>query len=181
MKLTVERTVLAGFVVVLCLLGTVGIVSQRTIIGLIEDSKWVTHTHVVLELLQRVSFRLSQAEAAVRGYVITGQPTFESQYNETRKQIPSLLSELRVQTLDDPVEQRNLASLQDLIEKRFATMDEGLRVRKSSGLQAVLALRNTSPGMQLSLEISSLTNKMRDGENRARGRGHSRAGLIHRC
>ena len=166
MKLTVERTVLAGFVIVLCLLGTVGIVSQRTIIGLIEDSKWVTHTHVVLELLQRVSFRLSQAEAAVRGYVITGQPTFESQYNETRKQIPSLLSELRLQTLDDPVEQRNLASLQDLIEKRFATMDEGLRVRKSSGLQAVLALRNTSPGMQLSLEISSLTNEMRDGENR---------------
>src|SRR5205085_9299501 len=47
-----------------------------------------------------------------------------------------------------------------------ATMDEGLRVRKSSGLQAVLALRNTSPGMQLSLEISSLTNEMRDGENR---------------
>jgi len=166
MKLTVERTVLAGFVIVLCLLGMVGIVSQRTIIGLIEDSKWVTHTHEVLELLQRVSFRLSQAEAAVRGYVITGQPTFESQYNETRKQIPSLLSELRVQTLDDPVEQRNLASLQDLMEKRFATMDEGLRVRKSSGLQAVLALRNTSPGMQLSLQISALTSKMRDGENR---------------
>ena len=66
MKLTVERTVLAGFVIVLVLLGTVGIVSQRTIIGLIEDSKWVTHTHVVLELLQQVSFRMSQAEAAVR-------------------------------------------------------------------------------------------------------------------
>lgn len=166
MKLTVERTVLAGFVIVLALLGTVGIVSQRTIIGLIDDSKWVTHTHVVLELLQQVSFRMSQAEAAVRGYVITNDATFESQYESIRQQIPDLLSELRTQTLDNPVEQNNIASLQSLIQKRFATMDEGIRVRQSGGLSAVLALGNTSPGKQLSIEISSLTAQMRRDEDR---------------
>jgi signal transduction histidine kinase len=180
MKLTVERTVLVGFVIVLGLLGTVGIVSQRTIIGLIEDSKWVTHTHVVLELLQSVSFRISQAEAAVRGYVITGDPTFEAQYNDIREQIPDLLSELRTQTLDNPTEQRNLASLQPLIEKRFATMDEGIRVRKSGGLQAVLALRNTSPGMQLGLQISALTSQMREDEDRLLADRNSRARLSAR-
>ena len=105
MKLTVERTVLAGFVIVLILLGTVGIVSQRTIIGLIEDSKWVTHTHIVLELLQQVSFRMSQAEAAVRGYVITGDTTFEAQYDGIRKQVPDLISRLRTKTSENPAEQ----------------------------------------------------------------------------
>src|SRR5690349_8143889 len=152
MKLTVERTVRAGFVIVLALVGTVGIVSQRTIIGLIEDSKWVTHTHIVLELLQQVSFRISQAEAAVRGYVITGDSTFESQYESIRKQIPDLISELRTQTLDNPEEQNSIAALETLIEKRFATMDEGIRLRKSGGLQAVLARSNTSRGRQLSVE-----------------------------
>jgi len=151
---------------VLALLGTVGVVSQRTIIGLIDDGKWVTHTHVVLELLQQVSFRMSQAEAAVRGYVITGDPTFESQYENIRKQVPELFSDLRTQTLDNPAEQKNIASLEGLIEKRFATMDEGIRVRKSGGLSAVLALRNTSPGRQLSAEISSLTTRMRVDEDR---------------
>jgi len=165
MKLTVERTVLAGFIIVLALLGTVGIVSQRTIIGLIEDSKWVTHTHIVLEMLQQVSFRISQAEAAVRGYVITGDPTFESQYEGIRKQVPDLLSELRMQTLDNPAEQDNIAALQGLIEKRFATMDEGIRVRKSGGLQAVLALSNTSRGRELSVEISTLAARMRGDED----------------
>ena len=53
MKRTVEKTVLTGFVIVLALLGTVGVVTQRTIAGLIDDSQWVSHTHIVLELLQR--------------------------------------------------------------------------------------------------------------------------------
>ncbi|HWY70545.1 MAG TPA: CHASE3 domain-containing protein [Terriglobales bacterium] len=166
MKLTVERTVLAGFVIVLALLGTVGIVSQRTIIGLIEDSKWVTHTHVVLELLQQVSFRMSQAEAAIRGYVITGDTTFEAQYEGIRKQVPDLISELRTQTLDNPGEQSNISSLETLLEKRFATMDEGIRVRKSGGLQAILALGSTGPGRKLSAEISALTAQMRGDEDR---------------
>lgn len=166
MKLTVERTVLAGFVIVLALLGTVGIVSQRTIIGLIDDSKWVTHTHIVLELLQRVSFRISQAEAAVRGFVITGDPTFESQYYDIRKQIPDLISELRTQTLDNPGEQTNVALLESLIGPRLVTMDQGIRARKSGGLEAVLALSNTNRGRQLSAEISTLAATMRGDEDR---------------
>jgi len=165
MKLTVERTVLAGFVIVLILLGTVGIVSQRTIIGLIEDSKWVTHTHIVLELLQQVSFRMSQAEAAVRGYVITGDTTFEAQYEGVRKQVPDLISRLRTQTLDNPAEQSNLSTLEELIKKRFTTMDEGIRIRKSGGLEAILALGSSGPGRKLSADISALTAQMREDEN----------------
>ena len=180
MKLTVERTVLAGFVIVLALLGTVGIVSQRTIIGLIEDSKWVTHTHIVLEMLQQLSFRLSQAEAAVRGYVITGDSTFESQYEGIRGQVPDLLSELRMQTLDNPAEQDTLASLQGLIEKRFATMDEGIRVRKSGGIKAVLKLSTTSRGRELSLEISALTAQMRRDEDHLLANRNLRAQLSAR-
>ena len=180
MKLTVERTVLAGFVIVLALLGTVGIVSQRTIIGLIEDSKWVTHTHVVLEMLQQVSFRISQAEAAVRGFVITGDSTFESQYESIRKQVPDLISELRTQTLDNPDEQDSIASLQALIEKRFATMDEAIRVRKSGGIQAVLAMSNTSRGRELSTQISALTAQMRGDEDRLLANRQLRAQLSAR-
>jgi len=180
MRLTVERTVLAGFVIVLALLGTVGIVSQRTIIGLIEDSKWVTHTHIVLELLQQVSFRISQAEAAVRGYVITGDSTFESQYDDIRRQIPELISELRTQTLDNPGEQRDITSLESLIGKRFATMDEGIRAHKSGGLQAVLALGKTSPGRDLGVAISALTAHMRSDEERLLEARNSRAQLSAR-
>ena len=180
MKLTVERTVLVGFVIVLALLGTVGVVSQRTIIGLIDDSKWVTHTYIVLELLQQISFRISQAEAAVRGYVITGDSTFESQYEDIRKQVPDLISEMRTQTLDNPAEQSDINALDTLIQKRFDTMEEGIRVRKSGGLQAVLALGSTSPGRRLSMEISALTVRMRGDEEQLLADRNQRAQLSAR-
>jgi signal transduction histidine kinase len=164
-KRTVEKTVLTGFVIVLALLGIVGVVSHRTIRGLIDDSQWVNHTHVVLELLQRVSFQVTQAEAAVRGYVITGDSRFEAQYQEDKAGIDPLLSELRQRTLDNPKEQQNVSSLESLIKDRFNVMDQGIQTRKSGGLNAVLAQSKNSRGPTLSLQISALIAQMRDGEN----------------
>jgi methyl-accepting chemotaxis protein len=155
-KRTVEKTVLTGFVIVLALLGIVGVVSHQTIRGLIDDSQWVNHTHVVLELLQRVSFQVTQAEAAVRGYVITGDPRFEAQYAEDKAGIGPLLSELRIRTLDNPKAQQNVSSLESLIKDRFSVMDEAIQTRKSGGLNAVLAQSKNSRGPTLSLQISAL-------------------------
>jgi len=166
MKRTVEKTVLTGFVIVLALLGMVGAVSQRTIAGLIDDSQWVTHTHIVLELLQRISFQITQAEASVRGYVLTGNERFESQYLSDKADIPKLLSELHTQTLDNPAEQKSIAVLASLFDQRFAVMDQGVQTRKTGGLDAVLALSKTSRGLQLSSQISSLIAQMRSGEDR---------------
>ena len=112
MKRTVEKTVLTGFVVVLALLGIVGVVSQRTIHGLIDDSQWVNHTHEVLELLQRISFQVTQAEASVRGFVITANPSFESQYVQDRSGVDPLLSELRFKTSDNRSEQIKVSQLE---------------------------------------------------------------------
>ena len=164
-KRTVEKTVLTGFVIVLALFGIVGVVSQRTIVGLVEDNQWVTHTHMVLELLQRVSFDVTQAEASVRGFVITGNDNFETQYDAAKDLIEPLLSDLRLQTSDNPAEQKSIAALESLIRERFAVMDQGIQIRKSGGLNAVLALRNNR-GLVLSAQISTLSAQMRSQENR---------------
>ena len=139
MKRTVEKTVLTGFVIVLALLGMVGVVSQRTIHGLIDDSQWVNHTHEVLELLQRVSFQITQAEASVRGFVITANQGFESQYALDRSGIEPLLSELKVKTSDNPSEQVKLLWLEDIVRERFSGLDDAIQTRKAGGLPAVLA------------------------------------------
>jgi signal transduction histidine kinase len=165
-KRTVEKTVLTGFVIVLTLLGIVGVVSHRTILGLIDDSEWVNHTHVVLELLQRVSFQVTQAEAAVRGYVITGNSSFEAQYRDDNQNTWPVISELRLVTSDNPNEQKNISRLESLVKDRFAIMDEGVRSRKSGGLKAILAQSNNTRGPTLSLQISSLIGEMRTEENR---------------
>jgi signal transduction histidine kinase len=166
MKRTVEKTVLTGFVIVLALLGIVGVVSQRTIHSLIDDSQWVNHTHEVLELLQRISFQIAQAEASVRGFVITANSRFESQYLLDRSGIDPLLSELKLKTSDNPSEQAKLAQLDSVIRERFVVLDQGIATRKTGGLQAVLALSKNNRGLVLSAQIASIIGEMRDEENR---------------
>ena len=165
MKRTVEKTVLTGFVIVLALFGIVGVVSQRTIVGLVDDSQWVNHTHTVLELLQRISFSVTQAEASVRGFVITGNANFETQYQADKEDVAPLLAELRFQTSDNPLEQKNIAALASLIKDRFTVMDEGVATRKTGGLDAVLALQKNSRGLILSSQIAALVAQMRSQEN----------------
>lgn len=165
MKRTVEKTVLTGFVIVLALFGIVGVVSQRTIVGLVDDSQWVNHTHTVLELLQRISFSVTQAEASVRGFVITGNANFETQYQADKEDVAPLLAELQFQTSDNPLEQKNIADLASLIKDRFTVMDEGVATRKTGGLDAVLAQRKNSRGLILSSQIAALVAQMRSQEN----------------
>ncbi|HWC20167.1 MAG TPA: CHASE3 domain-containing protein [Terriglobales bacterium] len=175
MTRTVERTVLTGFVIVLALLGTVGVVSQRTILGLIEDTRWVNHSHEVLELLQRVSFEVTQAEASVRGFVITGNSTLESQYLSNKGNVQPVISELRAKTSDNPVEQANVDQIQSLIAERFAILDNGIHTRKAGGLQAILAQSGNNRGLIVSANISSLIGKMRDEEKRLLAERSNRA------
>jgi len=163
---SVERTVLTGFVIVLALLGTVGVVSQRTIVGLVEDTQWVSHSHEVLGLLQRVSFEVTQAEASVRGFVITGNSILESQYLSNRSNAQPIISELRTKTSDNPIQQRNVDRLQSLVNERLLILDNGVRLRKSGGLEAVLAQSGNNRGLTLSLQISDLIGEMRDQESR---------------
>ncbi len=166
MKRTVERTVLTGFIVVLALLGIVGVVSQRTIHSLIDDTQWVNHSHEVLEALQRVSFQITQAEASVRGFVITGNSRFESQYLLDRSGIAPLLADLKLKTSDNPAEQAKLVQLDSLIHERFLVLDQGIEARKSAGFQAVIALSKNNRGLILSAQITSLIGEMRNEENR---------------
>jgi len=175
MKRTVEKTVLAGFISVLVLLGIVGVVSQRTIVVLIDDNQWVTHTHVVLELLQNLSFQVTQAEASARGCVLTGDPRFESQYLEIKKQIPLLIVELSQETSDDSAEQRRIGPLQATIEQRFQVLDDALQFRKAKGLNALLERPKTGRGTYLSSLIAKLVTDFRTEEERLLADRNARA------
>lgn len=166
MKRTVENTILTGFVTVLVLLGTVGVVTQRTVAALIEDNRWVTHTHIVLELLQRLSFEITQAEASIRGYMVTPDQRFESQYQTIKQELPPLFQELRTQTSDNGAEQSRIGPLESAIGQRLQGMDEALQIRKTKGLDAVLATAKTSRGPILAAQITSQIADFRATEER---------------
>lgn len=150
----------------LALLGLVGIVSQRTISRLADDNRWVTHTYVVLEALQRLSHQVSQSEAAARGYVLTGSPQFESQYREVKENISAAVADLRNKSSDNPEQQKRIAQLELIIRERIAVLDNSVQIRKTQGLNAVLAISPSSRGPLLSSQIATQIQEIGDEENR---------------
>src|ERR1700678_1812450 len=60
-------------VVAICV---VGIGSYQSISQFIVDSRWVNHTHQVLESISALNADLDAANGAARGYVITGEESF---------------------------------------------------------------------------------------------------------
>ena len=166
MKRTIEKTVLTGFIVLLGLLGIVGVVFRRTVLGLVEDSRWVSHSHELIHLLDRLSFQIAQSEDAARGYVITQDASFLTSYRQLRDGLPSLLAELRRDTTDNSQEQQSIARLQSVIEQRFALLDQGLAVRQTQGIAGSVRFGQEHHTKELSQQIAGEIQQMKDLENR---------------
>jgi signal transduction histidine kinase len=163
-KRTVEKTVLTGFVVVLGLLGLVGLVSKLTISGLVEDSRWLAHTHRVIELVDRLTLQVTQAEDAARGFVITRDETYASTFFQYRDSIAPSIAELLQQTADNPEDQRRLREAQALLQQRLAIMGEVIAVRRKGEIQDAIQYGTSSHGRELGIHISAVLRAVRDNE-----------------
>ncbi|HJT78257.1 MAG TPA: CHASE3 domain-containing protein, partial [Gemmataceae bacterium] len=76
MSLSVGKIAGIGLGLVLLLLGAVGGFSYWDTEQLQETARWVAHTHEVLGQIEGLRSALLDAEAGVRGYVLTGEESY---------------------------------------------------------------------------------------------------------
>lgn len=90
-----------------------------------ENLAWVGHTNQVLRELSAIERAVLEAESSERGYLLTGDATYLSTYNDSRDRLPRLLSSLRDLVADNTVQQEHVDDLRSNIEAR---LDELARV-----------------------------------------------------
>jgi signal transduction histidine kinase/CheY-like chemotaxis protein len=93
-----------------------------------EEQRWIVHTYQVIDHVQRVLTDAQAAESAQRGYLLTGQDRFLDPY---RRNVTAALSDLAVfrsSTKDNPSQQLRAATLQNLLQQRFAELDRTLTI-----------------------------------------------------
>src|SRR5665647_1162525 len=56
-----------------------------------ENLAWVGHTNQVLRELSAIERAVLEAESSERGYLLTGDATYLSTYNDSRDRLPRLL------------------------------------------------------------------------------------------
>ncbi|MGC8605460.1 MAG: CHASE3 domain-containing protein, partial [Desulfomonilaceae bacterium] len=151
-----------GFGIVILIIGA----SYRNELRYTESRNLLIHTYEVISRLQRTFSTLQDAETGQRGYLLTEQDTYLNPFYEAvdnvRRQIGSL-SEL---TADNPKQQKRLAEIQSVIDKKFNELQETILLRKERGLEEALHIVLTGKGKALMDEIREIMNQMQNEEER---------------
>lgn len=92
--------------------------------------QWVVHTREVLEHVQATLTLTSEAEAAQRGFLITGNDTFVASYEQARNTVLPHVAELRALTRDNPRQQAALQPFEQALRMRLELLERVIEERR---------------------------------------------------
>jgi PAS domain S-box-containing protein len=106
-----RHRVTVGFLVAVLLTILVGLSSWRGARRAEQDEYWVSHTHEVMETVQRTLRHVIEAETSARAFALTGQEPLLANYQKSHENISTDEDALRRLTADNLSQQRRLHAL----------------------------------------------------------------------
>ena len=131
-----EWEIRAGFALAMSVLIVMGGLSYFSLVRQHEDRVWVDHSRELIASVRQVLWSVAEAEAAVRGYVITGQEEFLEPYQKAASDATAELTTLRSLTADNKEQQGRLKALEPLVTERLLLLHESLELRREKGFLA---------------------------------------------
>ncbi len=160
MNMSIGTRILAGYGVVLVVVGAVGIVAYRATTELIGSASLVAHSHKVKEGIADLLSTVKDAETGQRGFVLTGEERYLEPYTNAIREIDRKVQDLRDLTADRPVQQREIDKLQPLIAGKLAELAETVSLRRSKGQSAALAVVLSDRGKNVMDEARQVLSEM---------------------
>ena len=165
MKWSIEKKTLLGFGLVLTLFaGSIAVAFQSTT-NLIESNRLVSHTQDVLRAIDGIVSTITEAETGQRGYIITGDETYLQPYNQALSKIGQRTSQARELVVDNPDQERRLASLDSLLSTRLDTISSTILAYKQDGFEASQRIINSGRGKEEMDAIRGIAAEMVSEEN----------------
>jgi diguanylate cyclase (GGDEF)-like protein len=88
--------------------------------------EWVNHTFEVIEKIQNQQSSLLQLEFALQNYILKDSNASLVQYQTIKVNLFSELENLKKLTVDNPVQQKNITTLESFMQSRFQVIDKAL-------------------------------------------------------
>ena len=167
MKWTIGTKIGGGFALALLALVAIGIISYRSTNGLIQTAAMVDHTHQVLQNLELILSTMKDGETGQRGYIITAKDSYLEPYTNAQEQIRQQIQHVRELTSDNSVRGPQLATLEDLVARKFQEMQSIIDIRNDplKGFEPARLEVMTDKGKNLMDEIRKLVLTMENDEN----------------
>jgi len=140
---------IVGFAVVL----TMGALSLILIRQSLSATSGVDHSLTVLNVVANLRADLRRAESGQRGYLLTSDEAYLTDYNGTLGRISPALDELGKLTDDNPVQKTNVARLRPLIEEKLQELATTVALTIQGKKAEALAAVKTDRGLTLMQDI----------------------------
>ena len=166
---TFGKRVGAGFALAVAILVVIAVVGFRTSEALMENDRWVDHTHEVRTTLAELTTQLARAEGAMRGYVISRDDGFLELYRAALDQGRRSFDAVRSLTADNPAQQRRLDELRPVIDQRIDHAQRTIDARVNTSFEAASKLVTGPEVKQMNDYIRKVADEMDADEERLLG------------
>ena len=127
--------------------------SYRNTLKLIENERWVSHTHQVLTELEATLSTLKDAESGQRGYLLTGEERYLEPYHSAIARINQQVVGLQQLTADNNRQQQRIRDLKIAIDSKLAELEKTINLRRQQNLEAALQQVKTDRGKEIMGDI----------------------------
>ena len=143
------------------------LLSLRSHYLLRHDRELVVHSFEVMRAADQVLIGALDAETGQRGFVITGGDDFLKPYQQaTRSTIPTALAQLSKLAGDNAQQLSLIRGLQELTDAKLRELNTTVLVRQAQNFAASQALVVEGSGKQRMDGIRSVTQKIKQSEER---------------
>jgi len=163
-KSLLNRKVQLAFAAAILTLLAAGVISFRGLIATRGSDQWVRHTHEVLENLQELLSAMQNVESSFRGMILTGEESYLESYHANIAKVAQYELAVRNLTVDNPLQQHQLPSLERLAAQKIQFSDEVVSLRGTKGLQAAADAVGDGTGQKIMDEFQVVIREMRDQE-----------------
>jgi signal transduction histidine kinase len=122
LSLKLNSKILLGFAIATGVLLLTTVASLLSIRGLGVQTRSVEHTYQVLQTSEVITSQLKDAQAGVRGYLLTGDTAFLHNYHLAPAQLETALARMESLTPDNEPQQQRLDSVRQFIRQEFRTL-----------------------------------------------------------
>jgi len=135
-KLTLQTKLGISFALGLIMLSSLGIVAWRGNAEQIASAAEVNRSIDVITATEKLRYALSDAETGVRGYVISGDPSYLVSYRDYWSEVDYSVDFLRTAATGNPQQQRLLQSLKLLVDDKRAGSARVVQLRREQDAEA---------------------------------------------
>jgi PAS domain S-box-containing protein len=134
-----------------------------------SDVAWTHHTLEVSKKLTDLRLLFRSAESAVRGYLLSDDPSFAAEYRQHLDGIAPAFEVLKDTVSDNPAQLQLLADSERLAIRRFAVASEMVRLHTTGDGTAIAALAGKADGRLLMESINADFDQLAGEEQRLLG------------